>query len=688
MITINEKSFIEPIFKNNVVPICFSANNSYIPQTAVMIESIVENSSKNYNYDIIILSTDIDKTNENNVILLAKNYKNISIRIFDISALIDNVKFYTDSVYTPTTYSKEAYFRLFIPFVMPNYDKVIYFDGDMVAISDVSPLINIDMTNYMAAATRDFCGIAACYDDGSDRKSYRYEIGIKDIDSYFISSMVVLNMKMFNEKYPLEYVKNLISSRNWRQHDQDILNVLCQDNLLIVDAMWSYFEEFDYSLLYLPDYLVEELLNAQKNARVVHYAGQNKAWVDEKSLLTKHFWDYASRTPYFDLFYNKINHKNVSQKYHVFKNNSKNKIGYYYKHDDIVLTSTPHLIGSLSDLKVCIEFLTIKDGFINISGFFETIDFLGTLKLNLKINGSVVPTINSDNYRLYGNNSNVRKLKNFSALIELDCSKYENIVDFSLTYDDEHFVTPKYVSVEQFAPINEHHFSFYSSNDWILTKRSGNRLHFEKHRRKTILKYNSELCNYLLKKKNLYFTKMARVRKLYYYTKSLFRNKNIWLISDTLENIDNECIEFFKFLKTQKDIQPYFVVDKNYKNINELKKIGKVVFVKSKLHKFLFLHSKVVMSSTYDLKFFLPVYDRANEIRDMIANKKFIYWHKNNEDLSYNIKTWYNVSTFILNDKKVYNMMLKSENGYDKSNLFLIKNKNDYQNIFNEIIKE
>lgn len=688
MIKIEDEGFIEPVFSKNVVPICFSANNGYVSQTAIMIKSIIENASDKNNYDFIILSTDIDHTNESNVLSLVGDKKNCSIRIFDISSMIDNVQFFTDSVYTPTTYSKEAYFRLFIPFVMPKYKKVVYFDGDMVAVSDVSPLMKIDLKNYMAAATRDFCGIAACYDIGSDRKQYREEIGIKDIDSYFISSMVVLNIEMFKKSYTLDYVKNLISSRKWRQHDQDILNVLCYGKTLIVDAKWSYFEEFEYSLKYLPENLKHELFEAQKDPKVVHYAGQNKAWIDDKSPLTSHFWRYASMTPYFDVFYGKISHKNVCYKYHIFKNVFGSRIDYFYKVDDIVLCSTPQLIGRLSNLKICIEFLEIKDGEVSIDGFFETIDALGTLKMFVKLNGQGLETYNSNFYREFGCEGSIKKMRAFNVKFKLDSSKRENVVEFGLTYDDIHFVTPKYVSVEQFAPINEYHFSFYSSNGWILTKQTGNRLEFEKHSRKKVFAYNKRICRFLKKKKNPYFTKMARVRWIYYLTKPLMRKKNIWLISGTKDKVDGKIISFFEHLKTKRDVEPYFVVNQECKNINELKQVGKVILAKSKIHKFLFLHAKVIVSSVYDMNFFLPTYDRANEIRDMIANKKHIYWHDNKENLSYNIRQWYNISKFILSTKKDYDFMKNHNNGYSTEQLFLVQKKLNKKELFDSVYNE
>ncbi len=674
MIVIKTGDVINPIFRTDCVPICFSANNSYVPQTAVMVKSVIENSSKAKNYDIIILSTDIDETNEEIITSFANGYENISVRIVDISSMLENVTFFTQSVYTPTTYSKEAYFRLFIPFAMPEYDTVLYFDGDMVAVSDVSELMNIDMSSYIAAATRDYCGIAACYDPGAGRFEYRKEINIKQLDNYFISSMVIVNIKKFNEKYSLDGIKSIISSREWRQHDQDIFNVLCQDNLLLIDAKWSFFEEYDYSMRWLPDYLKEELLESSKNPCVIHYAGEKKAWKDENSELNRYFWKYASMTPYFDEFYSKINSGSFAYKYGIIKNNLNKSIDFCDENGERLLISSPYRIGIINNLKLSVEHIKISGDNVLIDGFYECVDEFGKLKICAFLNYSPIDVDISD--RQYGNTSSYKLIRSFS--ISVSIQKYrESKITFAFTYDGVKMFKPYYVSVDQFAPINEYGYSFYSHEDVILTKRNNTEIVFEPYSKKKILQLNYLICKHLRSHKSKYFKKMALVRWIYYLTKKRMGKKNIVLISDTRDVVDSTTVKFVKYIKENEGLTPYLVVTENCANFEELKKeVGCVVIAQSKIHKFLFLHSKSIVTSDYYMPFILPMYSRSNEIRDIVANKRIVYWHKRNEDLSYNNKAWYDVSKFIIFDEGVYQRQLSHDNGYSDDNLCLIKDKN------------
>ena len=663
MLKIENGAVVSPVFEDNCIPICFSANNSYFPQTAVMICSIIDNASDDKNYDVIILSTDIDEENEKIAIGFSKGRKNVSIRIVDISSMLENVSFFTDSVYTPTTYSKEAYFRLFIPFAMPDYEKVIYFDGDMVAVSDVSPLMDIDMSEYVAAATRDYCGIAACYDNTSGRLEYRQKIGIKDMDRYFISSMVLVNIRKLNELYTLDDLKKIISSRNWRQHDQDIFNVLCQDQLLIVDAKWSFFEEYDYSMRFLPEYLKEELIESSKCPIVVHYAGSNKAWQDERSELTDYFWKYAAKTPYFGEFFNKIGVDSVSYRYHTFKKFAEGEIDYCNAPVGFMLLSAPYFLGYVNNLRVAIERVQIKSGKVSIGGYYEYVDAFGELELVARLDKKDVEVECGAEPRKYGLSSKVKPIREFSVVFKIEKWR-ENILEFAFSYGDGKRIIPYYVSVEQFAPINEYGYSFYSCDDVIMTKRDGRLIVFEPYSKKKILFLNKKICEHLNSHRNKYFRKMAVVRNLYYATKRRMKEKNVCLVSCGRDRVDESSIALVEYLSKLGGVTPYLVVARDSELSGLVKKRVNVLYAQSRKHKFMFLHAKTLIVSDYYMPFVLPLYSRSNEIRDMIANKRIIYWHKHGNDVLTMDRAWHNVDRFLVSDREVYRELCERDNGY------------------------
>ena len=133
------------------IPIFFAVDDGYCPFLAVAIQSMIDNSSPENHYSIKVLNTDISRENKNKI----SKYKreNISIEFVDLNYYIRKVK---DKLYTRDYYSKTTYFRLFIPNLYPQYDKVLYLDSDIVILDDIANLFDTDLgDNLVAAAPED-----------------------------------------------------------------------------------------------------------------------------------------------------------------------------------------------------------------------------------------------------------------------------------------------------------------------------------------------------------------------------------------------------------------------------------------------------------------------------------------------------------------------------------------------------
>ena len=296
---------IDKVFYDNCIPICFSANSEFIPYTAVMIRSIIEHARRDVGYDIVILYSEMDASLADGVRSLANEWDNVSIRFYDVSGLVENFDFFTESVYTKSPYSREVYYRLLIPTLMPDYDKVIYLDGDMIATCDVADLYDTDMSDFLIAAPRDYAGIAHCYTDGDDRLEYRRDIlGISNVDDYIISGTVIFNTKLFNARYTAQSLMEFAASREWRQHDQDVLNTLCEGEIRILDGAWNYL--FDNSLIKnLPPRLYSEFLLSEEKPKIIHFAGERKPKANKPVRYSDLFWNLAKKTPFYELLMQK-----------------------------------------------------------------------------------------------------------------------------------------------------------------------------------------------------------------------------------------------------------------------------------------------------------------------------------------------------------------------------------------------
>lgn len=292
---------ISPVFSNNIVPICFSANDKYAPLLSAELQSIIEHSSAENNYDIVILTTSFSDENHFKLLSQIKNKPNFSIRIVNVGPAVFGYNFYLDSRLTNTKYSSEIYFRLLCPTLMPDYDYVIFLDADLIVTDDIAKILKTDYSNNIIGAIRDYEGIASCYNNNYERTKYRInELGVKNFENYFASGVLVFNIKKFNENYTEKQLLDLASSKKWLQYDQDFFNFICGDDVKIIDATFNFVEDIDNTYHSLPENLFKEFVESEKSPKVIHYSGNRKPWINVSSKYTTIFWKYAENTPYLE----------------------------------------------------------------------------------------------------------------------------------------------------------------------------------------------------------------------------------------------------------------------------------------------------------------------------------------------------------------------------------------------------
>jgi len=275
------------------IPIFFSSNDNYIPYVSVMMQSIMENSKRGRKYEFYILNIDIKNETMEKLQKQVSAFLDFSLNFVDMSPYTKDYDFFISRHVTA-----ETYFRLFIPYIFPDIEKVLYLDGDMVCLTDVSLLFDTDISNYLAAGVRD-PALPLYYTPKRKRDPILADIcevllSMENPENYINAGTLLFNCKKFRETYSLKYVTDTIFSRKWKVHDQDIINVLAKDKILIVDKSWNCYIPF-VDVKYLPQKYLPEHSQAQKNPKILHYKPYS-VWYHIPYFYE--FWKYATRTPF------------------------------------------------------------------------------------------------------------------------------------------------------------------------------------------------------------------------------------------------------------------------------------------------------------------------------------------------------------------------------------------------------
>jgi lipopolysaccharide biosynthesis glycosyltransferase len=293
-----------------VIPIVFAANEHFIPYTSAMIQSIMENAARENQYRIYILHSGISAAVLDMLSSQAAQFPYFSIEGIDISDRIKQYHFFTANRHDIT---QETYYRLFIPELLSDYEKVIYLDGDMICRSDISKLYAFDLGNNLIGAARDIPGINSFSHDGKNTDDDYYDVksNMENPCNYFCAGMLLINIKQFQKTIATEQLLDLVLSRKWKSHDQDVLNFLSLGKTLFLPYSWNFIHAGNTD--YLPENLVKEYAEAVGHEDIIHFAGvREKPWISPVYVrYFELFWKYAARTPFIDTIIDRMKEINI-----------------------------------------------------------------------------------------------------------------------------------------------------------------------------------------------------------------------------------------------------------------------------------------------------------------------------------------------------------------------------------------
>ncbi len=264
---------------SETIPIFFAVDNEYTPFLAVAMQSLIDNSSDKYLYSIKILHTDMSIENQNKISKYQR--ENVKIEFVDLNYYIEKVK---DKLYTRDYYTKTTYFRLFIPELYPQYDKVLYLDSDIVILADIAELYNTNMgTNLVAAAPDDIIQFNKVFQDYAEKV-----VGVSDYHHYFNAGVLLMNLDQMRKfKFQEKFLYLLSTVKFSVAQDQDYLNRLCKGRVTLVSRAW------DRMPIPTDEIKTEDI-------KLLHFNFACKPWHFEDVLYKEFFWEYAKRTEFYE----------------------------------------------------------------------------------------------------------------------------------------------------------------------------------------------------------------------------------------------------------------------------------------------------------------------------------------------------------------------------------------------------
>lgn len=296
------------MMKNNI-NVCFITDESYAMPTGVAIQSLIENASKKSRYNIYIVAVNLDEKSIKNLKKLQTNKCRIIIK------QTENI--YADINTKHPHVSKAALLKFNLPNILSNLDKVLYLDGDILVLNDLSELYNTDLNNKYAGVVKDMAGTVA--------EGHAKRLNHQD---YFNSGMMLLNLEKMRQDNIAERLLDYKLYKDIKHFmDQDCLNYVFQENVIYVSPMynWMASNQTEFTDEKIKDFYKlkqYDLDNIRKKTTVLHLTNRKKPWnscdVIGSDIWHKYYKDYQFKIDKYGYVLKKI--KNLFYEHKFYPN--------------------------------------------------------------------------------------------------------------------------------------------------------------------------------------------------------------------------------------------------------------------------------------------------------------------------------------------------------------------------------
>lgn len=193
--------------------------------------------------------------------------------------------------------SSGAYLRLMLHRLLPQLDKILYTDVDVLFRNDLTKIWQTDLTDCVLAAVKGTVNSSDKWEWNSDRSYWHC---LEDMKGRYVNSGVLLLNLAEVRRRNLEEEWSRWAREKLYYQDQDILNLTCKDAIRYLPLQYNrfaYVEEKDHGQ-YVDEgiFTEQEWVDASNRPVIIHYAG-DKPWKRYDTNLGYLWWDYVNSQP-------------------------------------------------------------------------------------------------------------------------------------------------------------------------------------------------------------------------------------------------------------------------------------------------------------------------------------------------------------------------------------------------------
>lgn len=265
----------------NKVPIVIAFTENYFVSASTFLTSLLKNSDDTNSFHVICLLTD--------VLPERLEYKLTKLGGSRCTFEFINLMGKLDGIYVNPRYTIAASYRLLLPEILPQYDKILYMDCDIIVQQDMAKLYNdTSVEGYYLAAV--FEAVL------EHQIAYIKQLGCNP-HYYFNSGVLIFNLQKMRANNMTDKFIDASKKEGLQFPDQDVLNQLCQGHVIGLSPLYNSIRTYfipSYRSQFIRRYDEKIWIKLQEHSNI-HYTG-NKPWI---SFTVKFgtWWKYYNMLP-------------------------------------------------------------------------------------------------------------------------------------------------------------------------------------------------------------------------------------------------------------------------------------------------------------------------------------------------------------------------------------------------------
>jgi len=338
------------------IHVAYCLDDGYAECTCVSMASMLANTKSNVHFHIIF--SRLSDENKVKLSLLSEKFPYMLLNFHEFT--FDSNGFETGNSYL----TAETYYRLYLPEILPDLERILYIDGDIVINGNISKLWNIDLENHTVGVVVDSYS--------QNLRERNKAIDFNDDDLYFNAGVMLINLKKFKKYLFPQQVSTIIPelykrlekiNGGWNA-DQELLNYRfnADKSALFLPLQYNFMDKIFHNyktqlLFHRGCYELKDWAATYSNPVIIHYSSDIKPFPLNGKVKHQYHWrlyyKYKALTP----FYDPLDEKRIAEynrREQLIKTEAFIPISFYMQlfWQDIFLNSAKHVKRILGNRKL------------------------------------------------------------------------------------------------------------------------------------------------------------------------------------------------------------------------------------------------------------------------------------------------------------------------------------------------